>query len=71
MRRFGPEKKEQIIFLTSCDNKSIGLVDTEWGDFGRQPGNVLEADSGEKLELRCVPGSEVASYSLFYTPPGG
>lgn len=45
-----------------------GALSPKWGQFGSKA--VLEADSGEKLQLDCVAGG-VNWYRLSYTPPGG
>jgi hypothetical protein len=48
---------------SNCGDGSTGRLMTKWLPFGEA--EVLEADSGEKLELLCDNGF---SYGLYYTP---
>ncbi len=57
---------ERITDYPSCGPP--GKLSPKWGSFGKK--QVLEADSGEKLELECVTGT-VNWYGLFYTSPEG
>ena len=59
---------EQITNFGTCGRGSIGPKIPTWGSFG--PQTVLEADSGEKLEVACG-FSGIEAFFLYYTPPGG
>jgi hypothetical protein len=59
----GKATTEEIRQLGSCGPS--GTKNPKWGSFGNR--QVLEADSGEKLELECSSGA----FRLFYTSPVG
>jgi hypothetical protein len=46
----------------------VGSKTPTWGSFGVRP--VLEADSGERLEVDCGEAT-IPTFHLLYTPPGG
>ena len=58
--------REPIYGFRSCGEP--GILEPLWGQFGRK--QVLEADSGEKLMLKCVEAN-INYYALLYAPPGG
>jgi len=63
--------REQITSYASCTHGSIGNRIARYGQFGFR--DVLEADSGDRLELACVDTSTVgpsASFNLFFTRAG-
>jgi hypothetical protein len=63
--------REQITSYASCTHGSIGNRIARYGQFGFR--DVLEADSGDRLELACVDTSTVgpsASFNLFFTKAG-
>jgi hypothetical protein len=62
--------REQIAGFGNCGASSEGPLSPYWGRFGRK--DFLEADSGDRLELRCDDIFFVGSaYQLFLTPSGG
>lgn len=62
----GPGETESITSFPPCG--PAGVLSPKWGQFGTKA--VLEADSGEKMELECV-AAAVNWYRLSYTPSGG
>ena len=66
----GPPILEWISGYGTCGPG--GKKNPTWGSFGRKPGGVLVADSGEKLEVECGEvGGGLLAFVLYYTPPGG
>ena len=61
--------RERINEYPNCNTGNIGLLAPNWGRFGSS--EVLEADSGDRLHLRCENAGEVPAYKLYYTRPGG
>jgi hypothetical protein len=62
--------RERIGAFGNCSESSEGRLIPNWGRFGFR--DVLQADSGDQLELRCDDFFTVGSaYQLYYTPAGG
>jgi hypothetical protein len=62
--------REQILFGT-CSKLKFGPINATWGRFGQR--EILEADSGDKLEVECSEAPELligAAFQMFYTPAG-
>ncbi len=62
-------KKEPIVDIGTCGPK--GQKTPTWGSFGKRPGGVLIADSGETLEVECSGSGDVPLFMMWYTSPEG
>ncbi|MFA5924964.1 MAG: hypothetical protein WC856_27395 [Methylococcaceae bacterium] len=65
-------KGENVTGFSKCTPFNPGPRQAVWGQFG--PKQILEANSGEKLEIQCVrfPSfPHLFSYVMFYTSPDG
>jgi hypothetical protein len=63
--------REQITSFANCTHNSVGNRIARYGQFGFR--DVLEADSGDRLEVACVDTSTVgpsASFILYFTKAG-
>jgi hypothetical protein len=62
--------RERIGAFPNCSGSSEGRLIPNWGRFGFR--DVLEADSGDQLELFCDDVFGVGSaYQMYFTPAGG
>ena len=61
--------REKVNDYPNCNEANLGLLAPNWGRFGSS--QVLEADTGDTLHLRCEKAGEVPAYKLYYTRPGG
>lgn len=68
-----PPETEQIGFEgAECGPNTVGPVKTTWGQFGERA--VLEADTGHRMELRCISGNmpdSMPTFQLRFAKPGG
>ncbi|HEY7167355.1 MAG TPA: choice-of-anchor K domain-containing protein [Candidatus Binatia bacterium] len=62
--------RERITDFGKCDLDHLGAKTPNWGRFGKK--QVLEADSGDKLEVRCSATFTLTDgrFEMFYTHAG-
>jgi hypothetical protein len=62
-------KQESIFDIDTCGPR--GRKNPTWGSFGKRPGGVLIADSGETLEVECSGSGNIPLFKMWYTSPEG